>query len=147
MSAADTVKKFMRAGETGDWQTFADCMADDYVFTVHTIRQGKREMLSSQKAMWAAFPDLSFNLHITAEQGNVVKATFRITGTHTGTLIPPVPGSFLSINPTGKKVSLPENTVEYIVRGDTIAEQHVTEHPNSGWKGILKQLGVDDPYA
>lgn len=147
MDAAEVVKRFMRAGEEGDWETFANSMAENYVFRVHNLQQGKREMLSSQKALWGAFPDLNFNLRITEVQGDVVKGTFQLSGTHTGTLIPPVPGAFVSVAPTGKKVLLAENTVDYTVQDGKVVEQNVSDHPNSGWRGILTQLGVENPYT
>lgn len=147
MNAADIVMRFMTAGEQGDWETFAECVADDYVFLVPPIRQTKRELISSQKALWGAFPDFKFNLRITEVRENTVKGVYQLSGTHTGTLIPPVPGSFMAIQPTGKRIVLAENDVEYTLRDGKIIQQKVGANPDSGWMGILKQLGVKDPYA
>jgi hypothetical protein len=144
---SELVVRYMRAGEQGDWETFAGALAEDFVFNAPPVTLNKRELLSTQKALWGAFPDLNFNLRITEVVGNIVKATYRLTGTHTGTLIPPVPGSFIAVAATRKKVALVESWVHYTLQNDTIIRQEVEPNPESGWPGVLKQLGVKNPYS
>ncbi len=65
------------------------------------------------------------------------------TGTHTGTLIPPLTGKFMKVAPTGKKIALAEEILEYTIRDGQIVLQKAQPSPNTGWAGIFKQLGID----
>ncbi len=142
MDPASILKAYFEAGERGDWTTFADSLSEDFVFTAVPITQSKREIVSSTKALWAAFPDLKFNIRIQEVQGEVVKATYQITGTHSGTLVPPVMGQFVTVAPTGKKIMLPVAGVELTVRNGKIVRQANEPKAESSWPGILEQLGV-----
>lgn len=147
MSIADVVRAYHRGIEQGDWKTVDQCLAEHFIFSGPTVQPlGKRALMSSMKALWAAFPDVKFNLRITAEQGNVVKAVVNITGTHTGTLIPPFPDRFMSIQSTGKKIALASEPAVYTMEGGKIARQDVEASPDGGWPGIFKQLGLKYPY-
>lgn len=147
MSATDVVKAYHAAIEQGDWKGLDACITDDFTFSGPTVQPlDKRAFLSSMKALWAGFPDLSFNLRILGEQGNTVQAVTQITGTHKGNVIPPFPDKFLNIAPTGKKISLEAEPATYTLRGNLLVNHDVEPKRNGGWPGILKQLGVDYPY-
>jgi hypothetical protein len=119
-------------------------LADEFMFSGPTPEPlSKRACISMHKALWGGFPDLKFNLNILAVQGNVVKGSTRITGTHTGLLIPPTPGNFVTISPTNKKIALSEEVSEYTIRGQHMVKMHVTPDPNGGWPGIYRQLDID----
>jgi hypothetical protein len=80
---------------------------------------------------WHATPE---NLR---EEGSVVKADLRITGTHRGVLaLPGMP----SIPPTGKSFATRDRVVATL-RGDQVAA--ITVEPGS--PGIMEQLGVQPP--
>ncbi len=144
MNPADIVLASYRAIEQGDWPALQSLLTDDFLFSGATpVPLRKAEVVASMKALWAAFPDVQFNPRIVQVQGNRVHTTIRITGTHTGLLIPPLPGVFLTIQPTGKKVALVEEPSEYTLRGDKIITLQAVPNPDGGWPGILKQLGVD----
>ncbi len=89
-----------------------------------------------------AFPDWSFNLGSLEEQGDKVLATVHITGTHTRDLLvpglPPVPA-------TNKRVSLPEEHLEFTFHGDKIASLSSDNVPGGGVPGVLQQIGVPLP--
>jgi predicted ester cyclase len=147
MKPSEVVATFHRSVEEGDWATFDSVIADDFTFSGSTLEPlGKRACISMHKALWGGFPDLQFNLRIISEKGNRVRASVRIAGTHTGTLIPPVPGKFVSFPATGKRVHLPEEPADYVISNNQLVEMHVEPDPEAGWRGIFKQLGVQSPY-
>jgi predicted ester cyclase len=145
MSASDIVRTFIQAWENQDFDTLNDYLADDFQLvgvTPHPL--DKRWLIADTKARWAAFPDWKFNLRIVEEQGNTVKAVSRVKATHTGTLIPPIPG-MPPVPATGKTITQPEEYTTLTLRGNKIVEWRVDPNPDGGYPGILKQLGVDMP--
>lgn len=147
MKPGEVVQAFQRAVEQGDWETVDEILTDDFVFGGPTPEPlGRRACISMHKALWAAFPDIQFHTRIISEVGEVVKATAYITGTHTGNLIPPVSGKFVNIPPTGRKIALAEETIEYTVRGNQLAGMDVQASEDASWSGIFNQIGVENPY-
>ncbi|NJN67900.1 MAG: ester cyclase [Chloroflexaceae bacterium] len=147
MSIADVVRAYHRGIEQGDWGLVDECLADSFVFSGPTVQPlNKRALISSMKALWAAFPDIGFNLRIVQEQANQVKGVVNITGTHTGTLIPPFPDRFMTVAPTGKKISLVDEPCTYLLEGNQIIRQEVEPRRDGGWPGIFRQLGLEYPY-
>jgi predicted ester cyclase len=147
MNPSEVAEKFQRSAEQGDWDTMNQVLAEDFLFYGPMPEPlGQRECVSMHKALWGGFPDISYNLRIIGSEGNIVKAIVHITGTHTGLLIPPVPGEFVSIPPTGKKISLAKENIEYTVRGNQLATIKLYSSPESSWPGIFRQIGVENPY-
>lgn len=145
MSLRDIAQNFMVAWETQDWDTMSALMADDFIFVGATPQPlDKRRIIADTKARWAAFPDWKYNFHILEEQGDTVKLTLRNTGTHTGTLIAPVPG-MPPVPPTGRAVSLPTETGFMTIRGNKIVQLRMETGPDGGFLGIMRQLGVNVP--
>ncbi len=148
MDPKEVVLAFMAAWEEPDFDAMQTYLADDFKLTgVSPQPLDKRWMIADTKARWSAFPDWTYNFRVVGMQGNVVQGVSRVSGTHTGTLIPPVPG-MPPIPPTGKRVSLPEETCFVTVRNTQIVEYRVEKNANyegSGYTLILKQLGVEIP--
>src|SRR5439155_9578242 len=103
---------------------------------------GKYEFLAMQSAFQRAFPDWKFNLHDAEEQGDIVTGAVQITGTHTEALVlpgmPPIPA-------THKNISLPEEHMEFVFKGDQIASLASDNVPGGGIAGVLQQIGVPIP--
>lgn len=147
MKPAQVAEQFQQSVERGDWETCNRLIAHDFTFSGPTPRPlDRRACISMHKALWAGFPDIKFHFRLISEMGNTVKATVQITGTHTGNLIPPMQGKFVSIPPTGKKISLPREQIEYTVRGNQLINVKVNASPEASWPGIFKQLGVENPF-
>jgi hypothetical protein len=75
-----------------------------------------------------------------------VAGTSQITGTHTTTLPPILPG-MPAIPPTGHKVMLPVEPIKATIRGDKIAHFEVAATPGGGVPGLLAQIGVQMPQS
>lgn len=143
MSATETVNAFSEALEAHDFDKVASYLSDDFTLSGPTPQPvGKNEFIAIQSAFMRAFPDWSFNLSHLEEQGNKVLATVQITGTHKESLVvpgtPPIPA-------TGKKVSLPQEHLEFTFKGDKIASLASDNVPGGGVPGLLAQIGVHLP--
>ncbi len=144
-AAADIVQAFMVAWETQDWDTMDSYMADEFLLIGPAPQPlNKRWVIADSKARWAAFPDWKFNVRIVSETGNIVTITTRNTGTHTGMLIPPIPG-MAPIAPTGKRFALPEEPAIITLKDGKIVEYKVEPVPGGGYPGILSQIGAEMP--
>jgi predicted ester cyclase len=143
MSATQTVEAFSEAMEARDWEKVASYLSDDFTLSGPTPQPvGKNEFIAIQSAFMTAIPDWSFNLSHLKEQGDKVLATVRVTGTHNRDLavpgLPPVPA-------TNKKISLPEEHMEFTFKGDKIASLSSDNVPGGGVPGVLQQMGVPLP--
>ncbi len=143
MSAADIAQAAMKAWEVHDANTLASYLADDFVCKGPLPQPlNKEQYIDYMKAMMTAMPDWSFNAHILHEQGDTVLFVTQITGTHTGNLsLPTLP----IILPTGKKIALPNQHMEYTVNGDIITAITTDQRDGGGFAGILAQLGMHLP--
>jgi ketosteroid isomerase-like protein len=145
MGAADIIQRYIAAWETQDFDVMDECLADDFQVVGPAPQPlGKRWVVADTKARWAAFPDWKFNMRLVEERGNVVEMVSRVTATHTGTLVAPIPG-MPPIPPTGKAIVQPEEKTIFTLRGDKIVEMRVESVPGGGYPGILKQMGVEMP--
>jgi len=145
MTRLETVHAFADAVEAQDFDKAASYLSDDFVFTGPVPQPvGKNEFIAIQSAFARAIPDWSFNSHDEVEEGNKVSVAVQITGTHTQELVLPMPG-MPPIPPTGKRISLPEEHVEYTFSGDKIASLTSDNVPGGGVPGVLAQIGVPLP--
>lgn len=145
MTKTETIKSFSAALEAREFEKAASYLADDFVLN-GPVQQplGKQEFLAVQSAFENAFEDWSFNSHDELEQGDKVVAAVQITGTHTRDLVLPMPGMPI-IPATNKKVSLPEEHLEFTFKGDKIASLTSDNVPGGGVPGVLQQIGVPLP--
>jgi predicted ester cyclase len=145
MTKTETVKAFSAALEAREFEKAASYLADGFEFSGPVPQPiGKKEFIAIQSAFESAFEDWSFNSHDEVEQGDKVVAAVQITGTHTRDLVLPMAG-MPTIPATNKKVSLPEEHLEFTFMGDKIASLTSDNVPGGGVPGVLQQLGVPLP--
>ena|SRR2546422_8769339 len=145
MSKIEIVKAFAGALETRNFEQAASYLSDDFVlYGPFPQPISKQEFVAVQSAFQNAFQDWSFNSHNEVEEGEKVKSVVQITGTHTHDLVLPMPG-MPPIPATGKKVSLPEEHMEFTFKGDKIASLASDNVAGGGAMGVLAQLGVPLP--
>jgi len=145
MTKTETIKAFSAALEAREFEKAGSYLADDFVFTGPVPQPvGKHVFIAIQSAFESAFEDWSFNSHDEVEQGDKVVAAVQITGTHTRDLVLPMPG-MPTIPATKKKVSLPEEHLEFTFVGDRIASLTSDNVPGGGIPGVLQQIGVPLP--
>ncbi len=120
-------------------------LADDFQFSGPIPEPvGKAQYVGLLKTMSSAFPDIDMHARIVGAEGNVVKATHQLTGTHTAALDLSALGMGV-IPATGKSFSMAVEPADYTVRGDKIASIHVHPTEGAGLMAILSKLGVAVP--
>jgi predicted ester cyclase len=145
MTKTETVKAFAAALEAREFDKAASYLTDDFIFSGPMPQPiGTREFIAVQSAFEDAFQDWSFNSHDEIEEGDKVVAAVQITGTQTRDLVLPMPG-MPTIPATNKKVSLPEEHLEFTFTGDKISLLTSDNVPGGGVPGVLQQIGVSLP--
>jgi predicted ester cyclase len=135
MGALDTITALNAAINAQQWDTAARLLTDDFVFSGATPQpQNKQAFLASQQAWFAGVPDWHVAIENPQVDGDVVRSTVHLSGTHSGTLAfpgqPPIP-------PTGRRFSTNDSATATI-RGDQIASIAVV----NGSPNVFQQLGV-----
>ena len=101
------------------------------------------EAFKVNAAMFAAFPDLKFDVQEVKVNGNQATVKAIVSGTQTGTLNVPMPG-IPPLRPTGKKVSAKDAYVVTVV-GDKVSHFQINSPADGGIPAMLAQLGVKMP--
>ena len=130
-----------------DLDSAAAYFSDDFQFSgpVPEPIDGKTWM-ALMKTMNKAFPDIDYHARTLGVEGDVVRVTNKLTGTHTVDL--DLSGMGMGVIPaTGKSFSLPEELGEATVKNNKITSMHINAVKDGGLMGILKQLGVAPPQG
>jgi len=136
------VRDCLEAFEAGQFEDAASYFTEDMVFSGPVPQPlGKKEYVSLQSGLVRAIPDWKFNHRDFHTQGNTVFLKIQITGTHTNNMPPILPG-LESMPPTGRRVSLPEESLRITVRNDKITRVEVDQVPGGGVPGVMQQLGI-----
>jgi hypothetical protein len=149
-SATETVNAFMQALEVKEYSRAANYLSDTLFFIGFTPRPlSKKQFVTVMEGLTDGFPNLSYNVHDVKEvddtlEGKRVRATVHIAGTQVDTFVLP-PLGLAPIPQTGRSISLPEETWEYLIRDDVISTIRVDSVPGGDMEGLLNQLGIDDP--
>jgi hypothetical protein len=145
MEPQEVAQAFADAFNAGDLDTVASYLSDDFQFSGPVPEPvGAAEWLGISRVFQVAFPDINYNLRIVGVEGNVVKTTTQVSGTHTGDLNLSALGMGV-IPPTGKSFSNPEEPGEATVEGGKVTSIHIPSGEGSGVMGILAQLGIEPP--
>jgi molybdopterin converting factor small subunit/predicted ester cyclase len=130
--------------ETHDAPKIAATVADDLCFITPGAILDKQVFLSFLQALYAAFPDWSYDHDEPELRGDEIAVKWRQSGTHSGTLA--LPG-FPALAPTGKKVKIPEQFFFYRVSADRIIEIRPEPIAGGAPQGILQQIGAEWPAS
>jgi predicted ester cyclase len=145
MNVEEITRAIYAALDSGDLDTLASHLSDDFVFSGPTPEPISGEQwIGMQRLLLNAFPDWSFNLSGVQVTGNVARTTHQITGTHSGDL-DLAPLGLGVIPATGKSVKLPVEQVVLTFEGDKAVRLEADASPETGVPGLLKQLGVQMP--
>ena len=143
MKKTEIIKEAFAAMEAQNWVKADNYFSEDFIFTGAVPEPiSKTEWEKLHKALQKGIPDLKFNLHECRVENDTVYAKVRLTGTHTNQLEIPLPG-IPSVEATNKKITMPEEDVEFSFKKDLISKMHVRPVLNGGLSGLVKQLGVD----
>jgi hypothetical protein len=143
MSVRELAEEWAMAINSGDWEKVASFLSEDFKFIGPVPEPvGGMEWIGLSESMKRAFPDIRYNLRIDSIEGEIVRTTTQLRGTHTGDFDLTAMG-FGVIPATGISFSNPEEEGDAVVRGNKVISLQVKSTEGSGLMGILQQIGVE----
>jgi len=145
MNKRETVQALMDAVQKGDFENVRSMLVDDFHFSGPIPEPiSKEAWLKMSANLKTAFPDLDYHFKVIGAQGDVVRATSQLGGTHNGAL------DLTSMNmgviaATNKVFSAKLEKVKVKVKDDKISSWIVESIDGAGLMAILKQLEVEVP--
>ncbi|MEK6222240.1 MAG: ester cyclase [Chloroflexota bacterium] len=138
----DLVLAYLDAINAGDVEKAGDYLTDDFEFIGPMPEpMGKEAYNRLRKINSVAFPDWKFTHSDILEEGDVVKLSFGMSGTHTGVLDMSAMGMQVW-EPTNNSFDIPPVTSEWTVVDGKIISLRTDPNPDAGFSGIKNQLGL-----
>ena len=145
MNKRETVQALMDSVQKGDFETAKTMLADNFQFSGPIPEPINQEAwLGLSTALKTAFPDLDYHFKVIGAQGDVVRATSQLSGTHSGSLDLTDMGMGV-IPATNKTFAVKVEKTKVTVKDNKIASWAVDPTEGAGLKAILDQLGVAVP--
>jgi len=135
----------MDSVQKGDFVNAKSLLADDFKFSGPIPEPVNREAwLGMSASLKTAFPDLNYRFTVIDTDGDVVKTTSQLSGTHTGSF--DLTNMKMGIIPaTNKAFSAKLEKTRVTVKENKITSWAVEPTDGAGLKAILGQLGVNLP--
>lgn len=145
MNKREMVQALMDTVQRGDLERAKTMFADDFQFSGSVPEPIDADAwLDMSTSLKTAFPDLNYHFKVLGSDGDVVRSTWRLSGTHTGSLdltnmemgVIPATNRFFASKLEKTKITVKENKITSWV---------VEPTEGTGLKAILSQLGVGVP--
>ena len=142
MNKRETVQALMDSIQKGDFENAKSMLADDFQFSgpipepINAIT-----WLGMSVSLKTAFPDLDYHFRVIGADGDVVKSTSQLSGTHHGLF--DLTGMNMGVVPaTNKAFSVKLEKTKVTVKGTKVTAWVVEPTDGAGLNEILKQLEV-----
>jgi len=147
MNKRETVQALMDAVQKGEFETVRSMLADNFQFSGPIPEPINAEAwLGMSASLKAAFPDLNYHFKVIGADGDVVKSTSQLSGTHDGSF--DLTGMHMGVIPaTNKAFSVNLEKTKVTVKENKITLWAVEPNDGAGLAAILKQLDVKLPTA
>jgi predicted ester cyclase len=147
MNKRETVQALMDAVQKGEFETVRSMLADNFQFSGPIPEPINAEAwLDMSASLKAAFPDLDYHFKVIGADGDVVKSTSQLSGTHNGSF--DLTGMNMGVIPaTNKAFSVNLEKTKVTVKENKITLWAVEPNDGAGLAAILKQLDVKLPTA
>jgi predicted ester cyclase len=147
MNKRETVQALMDAVQKGDLEIAKTMLADDFQFSGPIPEPiNKEAWLGMSASLKTAFPDLDYHFKVIGAEGDVVRATSQLSGTHNGNF--DLTSMNMGVIPaTNKAFSAKLEKVKVTVRDGRITSWIVEPVDGAGLMAILEQLEVEVPTA
>ena len=147
MNKRETVQALMDSIQRGDFKIAKTMLADDFQFSGPVPEAINAEAwLEMSASLKTAFPDLDYHFKVIGADGDVVKSTAQLSGTHRGSF--DLTNMNMGLIPaTNKAFSTRSEKTKVTVKEDKITAWVVEPNDGAGLKEILKQLDVKLPTA
>jgi len=142
MNKRETVQALMDSVQKGDFENAKTMLADDFQFSGPIPEPiNKEAWLGMSASLKTAFPDLDYHFKVIGADGDVVKTTSQLSGTHTGSF--DLTNMHMGVIPaTDKAFSAKLEKTKITVKEDKITSWVVEPTEGAGLKAILSQLDV-----
>jgi predicted ester cyclase len=142
MNKRETVQALMDAVQKGDFATAKTMLADDFQFSGPVPEPINAEAwLGMSASMKTAFPDLDYHFKMIGAQGDIVKSTSQLSGTHSGSF--DLTDMNMGVIPaTNKTFSAKTEKTRVTVKDNKISLWEVDSLDGDGLMEILGQLDV-----
>jgi predicted ester cyclase len=142
MNKRETVQALMDCIQKGDFENAKSMLAPDFQFSGPIPKAANAETwLGMSASLKAAFPDLDYHFKVIGAQGDVVRSTAQMSGTHNGSFN--LASMKLGVFPATQRAfsaSLQKNRVT--VKENKITAWVAEPTDGAGLLDILDQLGV-----
>jgi predicted ester cyclase len=145
MNKREIVETLLDSVQKGDFEKAKSLLSDDFQFSGPIPEPVNREAwLGMSASLKTAFPDLDYHFKVIGTDGDVVRTTSQLSGTHRGSFdltdmnmgVIPATDKTFSAKPEKTKITVKENK---------ITSWAVEPTQGAGLKAILDQLGVTVP--
>src|SRR5688572_14715290 len=145
MNKREIVQSLMDSIQKGDFVHAKTMLADNFQFSGPVPTPINRESwLGMSASLKTAFPNLDYHFNVIGAEGDVVKSTSQLSGTHTGSF--DLTNMNMGVIPATKKAfSAKQETTRVTVEENKITSWAVEPTQGAGLKAILDQLGVKTP--
>ena len=130
--------------QQGDFENARTMLADEFQFSGAVSEPiNKEAWLDMSANLKAAFPDLDYHFKVIGAEGDVVRTTMQLSGTHSGSF--DLTNMNMGVIPaTNKAFSVKREKTKLTVKGNKITAWVVEQTDGAGLKAILGQL-IDKP--
>ncbi len=145
MNKRETVQALMDSVQKGDFTLAKSMLTEDFQFSGPIPEPINAKMwLEMSASLKTAFPDLDYHFKVIGADGDVVKSTSQLSGTHSGSF--DLTNMNMGVIPaTNKSFSAKLERTKVTVRENKIAAWVVESTEGAGLMAILKQLDVKMP--
>jgi len=145
MNKRETVQALMDAVQKGDLEFAKSMLADDFQFSGPIPEPINRDAwLEMSASLKTAFPNLDYHFKVIGAEGDVVRSTSQLSGTHNGAF--DLTNMNMGVIPaTSKTFSTKSEKIKITVKDDKITLWAVESNDGAGLMEILKQLDVKLP--
>jgi len=142
MNKRETVQALMDSIQKGDFENARSMLADNFQFSGPIPAPINAEAwLGMSISLKTAFPDLNYHFKVIGADGDVVKSTTQMSGTHSGSFA--LTGMNMGVIPaTNKAFSVKLEKTKVTVKGTKVSAWAVEPTDGAGLTEILKQLEV-----
>ena len=143
MNKRETVQALMDSVQKGDFESAKTMLADDFQFSGPVPEPiNKEAWLGMSASLKAAFPDLDYHFKVIGAEGDIVRSTTQLSGTHSGSF-DLTNMNMGVIHATHKAFSAKLEKTRVTVKENKITSWAVEPTEGAGLMAILGQLGVE----
>ena len=142
MNKRETVQALVDSIQRGDFEIVKSMLADDFQcngFITKTI--DKETWLGMSASLRTAFPDLDYHFKVIGAQGDIVRTTMQLSGTHSGSF--DLTNMNMGVIPaTDKTFVAKRDKTRVTVKENKITAWAVEPTEGAGLMAILSQLDI-----